>query len=162
MLHKPTIMMLIGPPGSGKSTWIKQFMENDSNDWTVISTDVFIEKYAAEQGITYSEAFYKLPFKTKTKFNIALREAVNKKKHIIWDQTNLSIKIRRKKMLQTPKYVHKAVAFELDYDELFRRLEKRQNETGKSVSDKIVNQMIETYERPTKSEGFVSVELIIS
>jgi len=46
---------LIGVPGSGKTTWLQNQI------WalglTVVSTDVFVEEYAAAQGRTYNQVF---------------------------------------------------------------------------------------------------------
>ena len=47
--------VLVGVPGSGKSTWVK------SQDWAAecayISTDGFVDEYAASVNKTYSEVF---------------------------------------------------------------------------------------------------------
>jgi dephospho-CoA kinase len=46
---------MIGVPGSGKSTWIRNQI------WalglTVVSTDTFVEDYARAQGQTYNQVF---------------------------------------------------------------------------------------------------------
>ena len=51
----PKCYQMIGVPGSGKSTWIRNQI------WalglTVISTDAFVEAYAATQGKTYNQVF---------------------------------------------------------------------------------------------------------
>ena len=51
----PKVYMLIGVPGSGKSTWIK------NQDWAkgmpVISSDRFIDEHAERVGKTYNEVF---------------------------------------------------------------------------------------------------------
>ena len=51
----PTVYVLVGVPGSGKSTWIRNQI------WalglTVVSTDAFVEQEAHRQGKTYNEVF---------------------------------------------------------------------------------------------------------
>jgi hypothetical protein len=51
----PTVYVLVGVPGSGKSTWIKN--QDWAQDCVVVSTDDFVEDYAKEVGSTYSEVF---------------------------------------------------------------------------------------------------------
>ena len=47
------LYVLVGVPGSGKSTWVKN--QKWANDCVVVSTDEFVEDYAKECGLTYSE-----------------------------------------------------------------------------------------------------------
>lgn len=154
--------MMVGAPCSGKSTWITNFVALNSNDWVVHSTDAIIEKHATEKGITYAEAFDVLPFKdVQAKFNAQVRQSFNKRLNIIWDQTNMTVNSRRKKLSQVPKdYDITAVSFEIDRDELRRRSEKRKSETGKEVPEKVIDQMIDGYVRPSKSEGFDNIQII--
>ena len=49
------LYVLVGVPGSGKSTWVKN--QKWANDCVVVSTDEFVEDYAKECGLTYSEVF---------------------------------------------------------------------------------------------------------
>jgi glycopeptide antibiotics resistance protein len=49
------LYVLIGVPGSGKSTWIKNQKWTDT--CVIVSTDEFVEEYAKSVGKTYSEVF---------------------------------------------------------------------------------------------------------
>jgi predicted kinase len=51
----PTLYVLVGVPGSGKSTWIAQ--QDWARDCAVVSTDNFVEDYAKQVGSSYSEVF---------------------------------------------------------------------------------------------------------
>jgi len=162
MTDNPKFIMLIGAPGSGKSTWANNFVLSDSDEWVVLSTDAFIDKHAEENGLTYTEAFADLSFKkVSSKFNIQLRQSLNKKLNIILDQTNMTVKSRGKKLSQVPKeYETTVISFEIDREELRKRGDKRKGETGKVVPEKVIDDMIERYERPTKKEGFNTVRII--
>jgi len=46
---------LVGVPASGKSTWVEN--QDWAKDYVIVSTDDFVEKYAADQGKTYNEVF---------------------------------------------------------------------------------------------------------
>ena len=86
--------MLIGLPGSGKSTWIKSHSEG----YTILSTDAFIEKQAATQGKTYTEVFADQigPATLAMEFVADRVRAIPG--DVIIDQTNLGSKTRKKKL----------------------------------------------------------------
>ena len=155
-------LMMVGAPGSGKSTWINKFVSTALDEWVIISTDSIIEDYATKNGLIYSEAYNKISAKdVKAKFNIQLRQSLNKKLNIILDQTSMTVKSRRKKLSQIPEeYEIIAKVFEIDREELRERAIKRKDETGKMVPEKVIDDMIERYERPTKNEGFNVVHII--
>ena len=157
--------MLVGLPCSGKSTWLENFLEEDSREWVIVSTDVIYEEYAAEKGITYDEAYRALPAKkVNAKFRLVINDAFKHRKNIIWDQTNVYQNARRKKMASLPKKDFEAIAvvFEVERAELDRRCAARHAETGKFVSGKVIDEMAENYIRPSKAEGFTHVHLLSS
>ena len=152
-INKPICYFLIGPPGSGKSTWVRDL----PNKFVVISTDTYIEKVALQSGKTYGDVF-KDNIKDATKeMEMALQKATVLGKSIIWDQTNMSVKSRAGKLITLKKYDVIAVAFEIPPDELARRLKKRKAETGKDIPPHIVASMVASYQPPTMDEGFFSI-----
>jgi len=149
--------MLIGLPGSGKSTWIKNNNKMLGN-FAIISTDDFIEKRATFLGKTYSEVFSSEIKAATQQMQQDLQDAIRDKKNIIFDQTNLTVKTRRGKLSQLPKnYARIAVLFEIDENELENRLNRRGQETGKVIGQKIVDDMRSRYEPPSLSEGFQQI-----
>ena len=143
---------LIGVPGSGKSTWIK------NQDWAenciVVSTDEFVEDYAKEVGSTYSEVFDDyMPTAVKLMADKVVR-AREQGKDIIWDQTSTTEGARRKKFNMLPDYEHIAVVFATpEPAELVMRLDSRYD-SGKIIPDQVVQDMINNWEEPTLEEGF--------
>jgi predicted kinase len=144
---------LVGVPASGKSTWIK------SQDWAVecvvVSTDEFVEAYAALMNSTYSEVFDEyMPTAVKLMADkvVAAREAG---KDIIWDQTSTGVKARARKFNMLPDYEHIAVVFKTPKpEELARRLASR---PGKNIPDHVMRSMINNFEMPDTEEGFTQV-----
>ena len=157
--QKPKALFLVGLPGSGKSFYSKKAL---AEGYVLISTDDHIERVADAIGKTYGQAFKDNIGPATSHMNQKLVSAVKAQKNIVWDQTNLSVKSRAKKLapLLIAGYDVTAVAFEIDPVELARRLAGREKETGKVVPMGIINNMAATYERPTVSEGFVSVIVI--
>lgn len=153
--HSPKIYVLIGLPGSGKSTWVSSFLKQHAGmEFTVVSSDDIIERHASERGKTYSEVFSEVSgFAMKEMARIA-DEAFAQKRSIIWDQTNMSMK-KRKTILQRAKdYTKIAVDFDVSDRELQRRLDERAQATGKFIPKHIINTMAKNYDEPTKAEGF--------
>ena len=147
----PTCYMLIGIPGSGKSTWIttQPFAWNKT---VIASTDVFVDMEAKKQNKTYSEIFKEtmpgaVSFMAKTVVN-----AVKTNKDIIWDQTSCTKVTRAKKFRMLPGYTVVGVVFRTpDQTELMRRLASR---PGKEIPNQVLQSMIDSWEEPVKAEGF--------
>jgi len=144
---------LIGVPGAGKSTWIKN--QDWAKDIPVVSTDNFVEAYAKEQGKTYNEVFKEyMPIAVRLMANQALVCQANGL-DVIWDQTSTTVKSRMKKFNTLPKYEHIAVVFKTpDPLELIIRLKSR---PGKDIPAAVMKSMIEGFEMPTEEEGFKEI-----
>ncbi len=144
----PKVYMLIGVPGSGKSTWV------NNQDWTrdcvLVSTDKLIDIEAGRQGKTYNEVF-KDYIDTATKLmNDDIRAAVEAGKDIIWDQTNTGRRSRKAKLAMAPGYHKIAVVFATPEDsEWQRRLAGR---PGKHIPDAVLKAMASGLQLPTEDE----------
>jgi predicted kinase len=149
----PTCYQLVGVPGAGKSTWIKDQI------WalglTVVSTDAFVEDYARAQGKTYSEVFADY---MPTAVNLMAEQVVRARElghTVIWDQTSTTIASRTRKFRMLPDYEHIAVVFRTpEHTELMRRLMSR---PGKEIPDHVIASMIASWEEPTLEEGFKEI-----
>lgn len=151
----PTLYMLIGIPGSGKSTWVDN-AGFDVEDTVIISTDKFIETDAVLQGKTYSEVFDGSIKRATQMMNLALDMAVKDRMNIVWDQTNLTKKSRAGKLSKIPNTYHKvAVVFATpNDDELNRRLAGR---PGKTIPSNIILAMKSQLQIPSEEEGFEDI-----
>lgn len=150
----PQIILLIGLPATGKSTYVRKFLaDNSDRNYVVLSTDDILSDWGEEEGLDYSEAFKKYASKADKKFKILFRQAKNTNSNIIVDRTNLTRKGRNKLLSQLSSTYHKiAVVFDLDPNELKRRVDKREIETGKRVPDYVIKQMMDYYVPPTNAE----------
>ena len=158
---KRICIMMVGLPGTGKSTTIKSILEKYP-EMDTISTDEFIEIYAQKKGVNYSEAFKVVGDKADGQMRLKLNNLIKEKKPFIWDQTNVFASARKKKisMLKSNGYSVLAIVLEISDEEHKKRIEQRLKSTGKFVGEKIVENMRSGYERPTKEEGFESVILV--
>jgi predicted kinase len=147
---------LIGVPCAGKSTWIKS--QDWSKDCAIVSTDMWVELEAERVGKTYSEVFDEyMPKAVKLMAN-HVELARDKDMDIIWDQTSVSVKSRKRKFQMLPNYEHIAVVFKTpDEPELSRRLNSR---PGKTIPDFVMRSMIDNFEMPTEEEGFTEIRFV--
>lgn len=147
------LYVLVGVPGAGKSTWIAN--QEWAKDIPVVSTDHFVEEYAAKQGKTYNEVFDEyMPIAVKLMANqVEICKANGK--DIIWDQTSTTVKSRKRKFNMLPEYYAIAVVFKTpEADELAKRLGSR---PGKNIPDHVMSSMIGHFEMPTEEEGFKEI-----
>lgn len=149
---------LIGVPGAGKSTWIKN--QTWALGMPVVGTDMYVEMEAHRQGKTYSEVFDEyMPIAVRLMVNHALTCQSNRL-DFIWDQTSTTVKSRARKFntLLPSQYEHIAVVFKVpEPDELVRRLASR---PGKNIPAEVMENMIKDFEPPSLDEGFKEIWVI--
>jgi predicted kinase len=149
----PKLYVLVGVPGSGKSTWARN--QPWAKDCAYVSTDDHVEDEADRLGRTYSDVFKSY---MPTAVSLMTEDVINAKKDsrdIIWDQTSTTRKSRAKKFHMLPDYYKIAVVFKTpEAAELNRRLGNRK---GKHIPQQVMQQMIGQFEMPTKEEGFDEV-----
>jgi len=143
--------ILVGIPGSGKSTWIK----SQNFDWSrtvVASTDDYVDAEALRQGKTYSEIFKDTMPDAVRYMAKTVVDAVKAGKDIVWDQTSTTVLTRAKKFRMLPNYEVIAVVFKTPGKaELARRLKSR---PGKEIPDHVIRMMRANWQEPTLDEGF--------
>lgn len=148
--QKPTLYILIGPPGVGKSTWRAKHLAETTREIVIVSSDDIIDAYAFEHGISYTDAFREMDHKdikqsVNQRFQAALDEGVD----VIVDRTNMTTKGRRSFLSKVPKRYHKvAVVFQMDRSLLNERLDARAKSTGKFIPESVVDDMLASYEAP--------------
>ena len=151
----PTLYMLIGLPGSGKSTWREKHIAANPTITTVVaSQDDIIEEWAAANGMTYSEAWPKVNQKdVAAKFRTIYKEALNAGHDVIIDRTNMGVKARREILKNVPSnYETVGVTFVIPDTELHARLDARAKATGKVIPKFVLATMAKAYVAPTREE----------
>ena len=157
----PELIMLCGIPTSGKSTYVEKLKKMKYwENAVVLSTDSYIEEYAKRVGQTYNEVFDDVIPDATRELELELNMAKDKGKDIIWDQTNLSVKTRRKKLLKLPSFYRRnAVYFEVSLEDA---LERNKHREGKFIPESILKRMWHQFEIPTRNEDFDYVEKVDS
>lgn len=152
-MNIPKAYILVGIPGSGKTTWVNN--QEWLTDCEYISTDMFVEEYAIKENKTFSEVFQEyMPTAVELMIEKVI-SARNQNKNIIWDQTSTTIASRIKKFRMLPNYYHIAIVFSIpDKIELEYRLNHR---PGKTIPKEVINDMIYNWQTPTEEEGYKEI-----
>jgi predicted kinase len=153
-LKEPFVIILIGPPLSGKSTWIR---ENFPTTEIISRDETVMEVYGSRN---YTEAFNNVDQKEVDRvLTQKFLDANVAKKNVIVDMTHMATK-RRKQNLNyfSDDYYKLGVIFPiLSDDEYVRRNQKRIEEENKDLPMRIVKSMISSYQPITPDEGFNKV-----
>jgi predicted kinase len=153
----PTVYMMIGVPCSGKSTYVKKNLLLPYT--TVLSTDDVIEKLADMAESTYSECFeWAIKFADKV-INIKREWAITNIRNVVYDQCNLTVSSRSRKLSQFPKRDYNGYHFTAVFIVppplevlLERNLERAK--TGKFLRPELIKSMLEDIAEPNLEEGF--------
>ena len=154
----PKCLMLIGVPGSGKSTWITRFGTDSQH--VVISTDNILEQIAQDTNKTYDEVFHHIKDAEKTMWQDFDRYSREQHETIIVDRTNLSIKSRKRfiDIVKARGYSIEAIVFTTPDSAEWNR--RSANRPGKTIPSSILASMVTNYKIPTKDEGFDKITFI--
>lgn len=149
--------VMVGLPACGKSSTIKHLLKDET--W-VYSTDDYIENVAKSKGLTYSEVFSDYIGEATKYNNDTLEEVLKAGRHIIWDQTNLTLKKRRviiNRMRQNGYIVNCRCIVPPEpghFDDLKVWKFRLNNRPGKTIPEHVITSMYNSYTEPTLDEGF--------
>lgn len=160
---KPTALIFIGMPGSGKSHLLQKLIHSTNiskHDSFVYSTDNYILQKAADAGKTYNQIFQipKILKEAKKDNNIKLENAFKKKHLILWDQTNVGINKRKKIIQKCHHNGYGAIgiyfAFPETQNEIEILLTRLSNRKHQKISKNILYSMLKRAQPPTLDENF--------
>lgn len=154
LVPQPEAVFLIGPPGSGKSTYIKNLKEQPKyKKYAICSTDNYIETIAKIRGKNYHEMFQELIEPALKNFLEHIDIAIENNVSFFVDRTNCSSEDRKLILDKIPPhYFKKGVIFHHSREELQKRIMKRYETTGKLIEDEVLDRIIAKYEHPSKTE----------
>jgi len=154
-LKEPYVIILVGPPLSGKSFFYKKFIKEVDSNVTLISRDQIVLDLHGKDD--YNTAFKTVDQKEVDNILVnKISTSAKKEKNAIIDMTHMTSK-RRKYNLSffDEKYYKLAVIFPVLKDEEYiSRDKKRTEEENKSIPMYVIKNMISSYQSVKKDEGF--------
>lgn len=153
-LKSPYILILVGPPLSGKSFFYRKFIKEVDSNVTLISRDEIVLNLHGDND--YNEAFNKVDQKEVDKVLVnTIMSASKARKNVIIDMTNLSSKRRKYNLSFFEDYYKMAVIFPiLEEEEYERRNAKRTLDENKTIPMHVIKNMISSYQPIKHDEGF--------
>lgn len=153
-----TAILLIGPPGVGKSTWIKEFQRlNPDIANKVISSDAKADQYAEQDGTDYAAAFAAHSKEIFNEVNQDIASAKASGEGFIIDQTNPNKESRKAKLQGAENWLKVGVRFVVDGPEdealLQERLAGREERTGKHINPDILRNIRDALAKPEEQPG---------
>jgi len=153
---KPKVILLIGPPLSGKDTYLRS---QDYSDFTMISRDDIL--MSLHDTNDYSEAFHEVDQKEVDRLlNQKIQDCIDAKKNVIINMTNLTKKGRNRHLCKFPNIDYDKIAIvfpKLDITEYINRNQKRKLEENKFIPINVIQSMIDNWEDVTSDEVFDSI-----
>ena len=141
------LIVTVGLPGSGKTSWVKEFIE-DNKDKTIdiISSDKIREEIFKDIGDQNhnNEVFDIMKRRTK--------ESLSQGHVVVYEATNISSKRRRALLKELKRYYDKAICL-FKYKNLLNCLVDNESRK-KRVPSEVIKRMYRNFEIPHKNEGF--------
>ena len=146
-----TLYIAVGLPGSGKSTYAKNFIKG--KDIEYLSSDELRAVYGkGEDDQTVTPIVFG---HIKRKVDEFLKDG----KNVLVDATSVNRRERSDYINSAKKYGAKVVAlvFKMDRNGLIARNKKRGEEGGRVVPDWVIDKMLNKYEEPSSDEGIDTI-----
>ncbi|BFZ03494.1 hypothetical protein BsWGS_06533 [Bradybaena similaris] len=151
------MIMIVGLPGSGKTTWgINMEKNHPEKRYNIIGTDTLIEKMRV-MGLprkrNYHGRWDVLIDKATKCLNKLFTIAAKRRRNYILDQTNVYATARRRKMRNFQGFFRIAAVIQPDDPELERRSWQRTHVDGKFVPESAVLEMKANYSIPEERDN---------
>ncbi len=159
---RPVVIMLIGIPGSGKSTFRASLLEKfETNGFQILSTDDFLDIRAEKLKIPYDEAFSQYAEVATENFFSGVNSFSKDKINCIIDRTNTTFNGRAKVLapFNENDYYTIGVVFNPDFAIIEQRIKDRHEKTGKFISEEVLHTMRNRFEYPDKTEFTLLLEV---
>ena len=154
-IDNPTLYILIGVPGSGKSTYAEELYQKSERGIALVSSDCI------RKSLYGNESCQDNPKKV---FTLAHKIIVDQLEHgfdVIFDATNIYANNRKDLILKVCFEIRKPVRFVAIYfDTPIDECIKRQDYRNRKVPQKVIEKMARQIDKPTFEEGFDIIRTI--
>ena len=150
-MNRPVLILLIGPPGCGKSTYARQYVEEHSNTIHLSSDGIRKELWGDEATQGDNNEVFSL-------MQSRAINALNNGQNVIYDATNVTRKDRSYIILACPKFAKiEAHIIWAPIETCIERDAIRERTVGKEVIDRILKR----FQAPFYDEGISEIKIIL-
>lgn len=150
-MNRPTLILLVGPPGSGKTTYAEKYLSEHSNT-VYLSSDKIRKELWGDEGTQgdNNEVFYRMQTRAINSLNFG--------SDVIYDATNITRKDRSYIISLCPKFVKiEAHIIWAPIETCIERDADRKRTVGKEIIDK----MLKRFQAPYYDEGMDEIKVIL-
>ena len=154
-IENPTLYILIGVPGSGKSTYAEELYQKSEKGIYIVSSDE-IRKY-----LYGNESCQSNPSKVFTLAHCVIKSQLRANYDVIFDATNIYKNNREQLIKEILFEIDKPVRFVAIYfDTPIEECIKRQEYRNRKVPQKVIEKMGRQIDKPIFEEGFDIIRTI--
>lgn len=148
---KPTLIMLCGVAGSGKSTYSRRSV---FDNFLKLNNDDYILECMKRDDITYQESFNTNILQAEFELVENLKAGIVDEANILLDQMNLTATSRRKKLLRIPPTYNKIAVNFLESEEVLMNRNQERLKQGLGIPESILKVYLGKYSPAEVKEGF--------
>ncbi|KAL2622824.1 hypothetical protein R1flu_003029 [Riccia fluitans] len=150
------LLMMVGLPASGKTSWAEQWSrDHPDKRYVILGTNLALDQMKVPGLLrkhNYAQRFEQLMARATEVFNTLLDRASTTPRNYIIDQTNVYVSARRRKLRLFAGFRKIAVVVVPKTEEHARRTAARAKEMGKEVPVEAVNEMKANFTLPKSKD----------